>query len=129
MSGFATMTVQAWIDDIEAQEKWATGFSQDPHGVADPLAVEIVGGGLARQTTTWTRTGPNTLTLAAPIKLAGLAPGTVLAAIGFFDAAANGNFLAADLFRDAVGSPSPIVYPSGGTYVLPAGEYVLGIDV
>ena len=51
-----------------------------------------------------------------------LVPGTVVAAVGAFDAAFNGNLLFRSLYA------TPLDYPSGGTLVMHASSLVLGID-
>jgi hypothetical protein len=61
--------------------------------------------------------------------LQGIEPGTTIVGIGAFDDAYGGELVFADLFVDESGNPTPLSYPSGGTFVLPASEYVIGLDV
>jgi len=119
---FAPWVVKGWMDDVEAIDKYLALFADDPLA-GDPLAAEIVGGIYARQLSSWTRSSDYALTLAAGVLWRSLVPGTVVRAVGAFDAAFNGNLL----FRTLL--VTPVEYPSGGTYPLPAGEYVVGLDV
>lgn len=120
---FGVEIVRGWMDGIEAKTKYLTLVSADPGGSTDPLTVEIVGGTLARQTSIWLRTGPTALTLEVPVLFPGIPPGGHVAGVAGFDAAFNGTMLFYDLFDVAID------YPSGGTFLLPGGEYVLGVDI
>ena len=119
---FAPWVIKGWIDWLEGQDKYLALFASDPL-VGDPLAAEIVGGIYARQDSVWTRSTDYALTLTEGVLWRSLVPGTVVRAVGAFDAAFNGNLL----FRTLL--DAPVEYPTGGTYPLPAGEYVVGIDV
>ena len=120
--GWSASKLQTWVDEIEALDIWMAAFSADPEGAGDPALLEIIGGTYVRQTSAWTRTSALTLTLASPVIFSGIPPGGVIAAIGGFDDAFAGTFLFSDLL------PDPESYPSGGTYVLPAGEFVVGFE-
>jgi len=123
---FSSEIVSGWMDGIYAKDLYLALFFTDPQTVSDPLSVEVVGGVYSRQLGVWTRSAPNVLTLSEAVVFPGLPPGTSLVAVGVFDAAFNGTFIASDLIP---APDSPVSYPSGGTYVLPAGQYILGIDV
>jgi hypothetical protein len=115
--------VEQWIDQAEMLSKWIGLCYQDPTAVSDPRTVEINSFGYQREGTSWTRSGTNVLTLNTDVFIHGLAPGDVVVAVTGWNAQFNGQMIFSDLLR----VPKP--YPSGGSYVLPAGEYVLGIDV
>ena len=119
---FGPYLVKQWMDDVEAADKYLALFASDPL-IGSPYAAEIVGGIYARELSEWTRTSDYSMTLAAGIVWRSLVPGTVVRAVGAFDAAFNGNLLFRTLLDTA------IEYPAGGTYPLPGGEYVIGIDV
>ena len=120
---FSTYQITGWIDDMYAAAKWLSVVSADPHATSSPLTTEIVGEGLTRQASSWTRTGAGLLTLDTAVVFAGLPAGAHVTGVAGFDAATNGNLLFADLLEQPVG------FPFGGTYTLPAGEYVIGIDL
>lgn len=119
---FAPYLVRGWMDEVEAKDKYLALFATDPL-IGNPYAAEIVGGIYSRQLSLWTRTSDFAMTLSEGVLWRSLVPGTVVRAVGAFDAAFNGNLLFRSLFNEAV------EYPAGGTYPLPAGEYVIGIDV
>jgi len=120
---FSTTVLSQWMDDMEAREKWLALVSADPRTATDPLAVEIIGGVYARQLGSWTRTGPRALTLDAGVVWRNLVPGTQVAGVAGFDAEFNGTLLFTDMLIE------PMNYPAGGSYVLPANQYVLGLDI
>jgi hypothetical protein len=123
-SSFSIELLTTWMDQLDSTDKFMALFSADPLAVSDPSSVEIIGVTYARQDSTWNRVSPTRLTLAAAVVWRSLPPGAVVAAVGGFnDAFAATGFL----FRDML--PTPITYPSGGSYVLPAGEYDLGFDL
>jgi hypothetical protein len=115
--------ITSWMNDLAARTKYLALMSADPYGVSDPLTVEVLGGVYVREAPVFVRTSYNLLTLDEVVVWHALAPGTRVAAVACFDAAFNGNMLAADVLD------VHIDYPSGGTYVLPADEFYLGIDV
>lgn len=115
--------VTSWMDDLEARVHYLALMSADPYGVSDPLTVEVLGALYARKAPAYVRTAYNLLVLDTAVVWNNLAPGTQVAAVAGFNAAFNGNMLYADVLD------VPINYPVGGTYVLPAGEYYVGIDV
>jgi hypothetical protein len=119
---FAPWVVKQWMDQIEGWDKYLALFASDPYA-GDPLAAEIVGGIYARQLSEWIRSSDYALTLSAGLVWRSLVPGTVVRAVGAFDAPFNGNLL----FRSLL--PEAVEYASGGTYPLPAGEYVVGLDI
>jgi hypothetical protein len=129
MSSWSDVLIEGWIDDVEAMDKWVALFSSDPSAASDPLAVEIIGGAYVRVGAVWTRTGPNALTMTSAAVFRALAPGTSIAAAGVMTAATNGDLLFSDLLYDVDGNPTIEHYPSGGTYVIPSGQFVAGIDV
>ena len=120
---FAPSKVTAWMDDLEAEDIWLSLVSSDPLATASPYTAELVGGTVARLASSWTRTSFNLMTLDEPLSFVGLPAGAYLAGVAAFDAAVNGNLLFADLLDQ------PLGFPAGGSYTLPAGEYVVGIDV
>lgn len=121
--GWSTAKREQWMDEIEALEIWMALFSADPEGSPDPALLEIESGVYTRQESLWTRTDATHLTLASGLVWRNLPPGAIVAAVGGFDDAFTGDYLFSGLVL-----PDPVSYPAGGTYVLPAGEYVLSID-
>ena len=119
---FAPSVIEGWMDEVDSASKWMALFANDPLA-GDPLAAEIIGGTYARQLGVWARTSPGALTLDAGLLWRSLVPGTVVYAVGAFDAAFNGNLL----FRDMLVLPK--TYPTGGTFSLAADEWVVGIDI
>ena len=119
MGSLSSWLLAQWVDDLEATDLWLTLVSDDPEGVSDPLTVEIIGGTLTRHQTTWSRT-PLLLTTAGSVVFSGIPVGAHVAGIACFNADFNGDLLASDLF------PEPVDYPSGGTWVLPTGEFAMG---
>lgn len=127
MSGLSPDLLSGWIDELEALEHWAALFSSDPLGVGSPSSVEIAGDVYARQDAIglFTRTGTTSLTLSSALVFRGLEPGVTVAAVGFFDSAfGTTGFLHRSMVPGGAKS-----YPAGGTFVLPAGEYVVGLDL
>jgi hypothetical protein len=126
MDGISLDLRAEWIDDLAAREHYGALFSADPFGVGTPTSVELAGALYTRQDTTglWTRSGPALLTLSTAVVWRNLAPGAVVAAVGFMDTA----FGAGGLLHRALVDP-PGSYPSGGTFLLPAGEYGVGLDL
>lgn len=117
---FSTYKTTGWMNQVEADTKWLTLVSADPLAVSDPLTVELT---TTRIQGTWFRTSASSLTLTSPLVFPGLLGGAHVAGVAGFDLAVNGNMLFAGLLSVAVD------FPDGGTFTLPAGEYVLGIDV
>jgi hypothetical protein len=111
------------MDDITARDKWLSLVSADPFTTSSPATTEIIGGSITRMASSWTRTGYGVLTLASTVSFVGLPAGAHVAGVACFDAAINGTLLFADLLDE------PVSYLSGGTYVLAAGQYVVGIDI
>lgn len=118
-SGFQTT---AWMDQMEAKDKWMALVSANPL-IYDPLTCEIIGGVYTRELGTWVRTAVNMLTMSEELVWHNLVPGTVVAGVVGFDAQFNGNLLFSDMLT------TPISYVSGGTYVLPGDQYVIGMDI
>jgi hypothetical protein len=123
MGQWSPWIVGEWMNQAESLGKWMGLCFSDPVAAADPLTVEIASLGYQREGTGWTRSAHNVLTLDVDVVIHGLAPGDVVAAVVGFDQQFNGRLIFSDLLD------VPRHYPSGGTYVIPAGEYVLGIDV
>lgn len=117
---FSTYRVTAWINEVYAEAKWMTCVSADPLAVADPLTVELT---TTRQQGTWVRTSASSITLTSALLFPGLPAGAHVAGVAAFDVAVNGNLLFSDLLVVEVD------FPNGGTFTLPAGEYVVGIDI
>lgn len=117
---FSTYRVTAWMDEVYAENKWMTLVNADPLAVSDPLTVELT---TTRIEGAWVRTSATSITLTSPLVFPGLLPGAHVAGVAGFDAEVNGNLTFADLLDTAVD------YPDGGTFTLPAGEYVVGIDI
>lgn len=120
--GYASSRRQAWMDDIEATPKWMAIFASDPDGLMLPASVEVSGDVYARQASLWVRTGPVLLTLTEAVRWRNLPPGSVVAAVGGFDDPFAGDLVFSEPLAE------PISYPSGGTYLIPAGEYELRIE-
>jgi hypothetical protein len=114
--------VQGWIDQVAAMPKWMALFFADPIAV-NPSSVEILGPSYARIDSAWTRSSPYSLTLNEGTNFRALAPGTSVAAIGVMSGAFNNVLIARELVLPVRS------YPSGGTFSLDAGEWVLGIQV
>ena len=126
MTGFSDTLRSGWIDQLAAMPHWGALFSADPLGVGTPSSVEVPGGTYARQDTSglWTRSSVAVLTLNTACIFRGLPPGASVAAVGFFDSAfGSTGFLHRALL------PAAVNFPSGGTWVLPAGEYAAGLDL
>lgn len=127
--GYPLSRRQGWMDDIEATPKWMAIFSSDPDGLLMPETVEVSGEVYSRQDSIWLRTGAVVLTLNEASIWRNLPPGSVVAAVGAFDDPFAGELVFSEPIRDPdTGDPTPISYPSGGTFVLPAGELELRID-
>lgn len=120
---FSSVITGGWMDDIAAMDKWMALVSADPESVGDPLTVEIIGGVYARQEAEWERTGPRSLLLDSGLVWRSLVPGTVVAGVACFDAEFNGELIASDLLDE------PLVLTAGGNFLLPAGHFMLAIDV
>ena len=120
---FSSEVIADWVDDLMARDHFLALFAADPYGVSDPLTVEIISEVYARQAPVYVRTAFNLLTLDEVVVWHSLAPGTSVVAIGGFDNEENGTLLYADVLD------TPKNFPTGGTYVLPADEWVVGIDV
>lgn len=117
---FSNFKTTTWMDTVVADDKWMTLVSADALAVADPLTVELT---TTRVQGTWFRTSNSLLTLTSPLVFPGLLAGAHVAGVAGFNAAVNGNLLFSSLLD------TPVDFPAGGTYTLPAGQYVLGIDV
>lgn len=115
--------IEQWLDGIEAETLWMALFFDDPYAVADPLTVELTGGGYARQQMTLARPSARLLRVSNPLTWTGLSPGAQVLATGAFDAAANGNL------RVRVLEETPLVIGQAGTLTIAANEYYLGVDV
>jgi hypothetical protein len=120
---FSTYQSTIWMNYMEASDKWLSIVSADPLVVADPQTSEVVGGTVARMEGSWTRTSATSMTLNSALTFRGLPAGAHVAGVAGFDAEFNGNLLFSDLLDE------PVDFPNGGTYVVPAGEYVIGIDI
>lgn len=126
MPGISTALLEQWTDDLQDRPHWGTLFSADPYTVSEPATVELAGATFARQDGSgmFTRSSTTTLTVTTAVIFRGLEPGAVVAAVGFFDDA-----FASTLLLHRAMLPAPVDFPSGGTWVLPAGEYVTGFDL
>ena len=121
--------VNAWMTALAATALFATVFTSDPNAASDPLSVEVLGSGYNRVQASFSRTGPGLITLDTVLVIPAIPPGATGVWVGFMDAAANGHLIASDLIRDPLtGIATPRSYPAGGTFVIPAGEYTIGID-
>lgn len=104
---------------------WYGLFFSDPAVASDPLAVEILGAGYNRPEASWSAYGDTGLVAAADVPFLGLPAGTHAVSIGLFDADINGHLLASDNF-----DPSEVIdLPTGGSWVMPSGEFFLGFDL
>lgn len=119
MGSLSTQWLTSKMDELEAAAKWLTLVSTNPAALSDPLTAEIIGGTLTRHQSTWTRS-PLTLITASAVIFSGIPAGAHVAGVAVFNASFNGLMLASDVLA------IPADYPSGGTWVLPAGEYTLG---
>jgi hypothetical protein len=120
---FSTFVISPWVDQLAGMVHWLALVNADPYGVSDPLTVEVLGDLYDRIAPTWERSAPNVLMLADTVYWRNLTPGTRVAGVAGFDAPFNGHMLYADLLD------APIDYPTGGNFILPQGEYFLGVDV
>ena len=126
MNGFSIEVRTGWMDDMEGRDHFGALFSADPFGVSSPTSVEVGGETYARQDASglFTRSSPTSITLGTALLWRALQPGTMIAAVGFFDTAFGTTGLLHRALLD-----EPISYPSGGSWVLPVGEYVAGLDL
>ncbi|HEY5787515.1 MAG TPA: hypothetical protein VIT65_22345 [Microlunatus sp.] len=114
--------IEGWVDEVEALEKWVAVFFSDPIGV-DPSSVEVLGPAYARLDPLWVRSSAYSLTLDEDAVFRALAPGTSIAAMGVM----TGPFSNVLVCREMV---VPIrSYPTGGTFAVDVGEWVIGIQV
>jgi hypothetical protein len=120
---FSTFVTGPWITSLRGLDHYLALVSADPYGVSDPLTVEVLGDLYSREEPVWARPSPGVLMLDETVYWRNLAPGTRVAGVAGFDAPFNGNLLYADLLD------VPNDYPTGGNFVLPAGEFFLGVDV
>lgn len=102
---------------------WFAAFSANPLTAPDPLTVEVLGATIVRPQAAWAAFGLTGLVNSADVEFLALPAGSHLAAVGLFDAEVNGTLMAADTLD------TPLDFPVGGAWVLPAGEYFLGFDL
>lgn len=121
--GLSTEQIEEFLDLLEAKDIWFAVFFDDPQAVADPLAVEHGGGSYSRPKVTWSRPSPILLRNSNPLSWTGLTPGSVIAAVGGFDAATNGSL------RFSWTEEDPVTVGAGGTWTLDALSAYVGIDV
>lgn len=122
--------VDLWMDQLQGTLLFGTVFTSNPSSATDPLSVEVVGAGFSRTLASFSRTGTGTLGLDKVLAIPTIPPGSTIVAIGFMDAATNGHLVASDFVRDPVsGVISPRAYPTGGTFVVPANQFTIGIDI
>lgn len=126
---FSRYQVARWIDTLEDRTLYMSLFTSDPFSLANPLAAELIGPSVVRQQSIWERESPFALRLANDVFFSAIPQETTIVAIGAFDKEVNGNLLFRDLISRNGRTPSPEIYSAGGSYVIPAGEMVLGIDV
>lgn len=127
---FADDQVELWMDEVEAYSYLGLAlFSSDPMAVGDFTTVEVIGGSYARQQGVWLRSSIRALTLNAGVAFRSLPPGAVVAAVGVVTDPTAGILVARSMLLDGVGDPAPISYPTGGTYTISTGQYVIGLDV
>lgn len=126
---FSAEVVEGWMDQLEDRPKWLAAFSADPYVGSDPATVEIIGGSYARQESLWVRSDVRALTLDVAVAFRSLVPGTIIAAVGAFDDAFSGALLFRSMILDEDGNPAPLAFPAGGTHLISAGEYVIGLDI
>lgn len=125
---FGPTYVSAFMDQVALAELHMALFFDDPLATTLPTTYEI-GGLVTRQESTWERAGYNTLQLTSKVVFDGIEPGTSLVAVGAFDDPFAGELVFRELFRDIDGNPEPRAFPAGGGFVIPAGEFVVGLDV
>jgi hypothetical protein len=126
---FSIGVIERWMDEVDDAEKHMALFSADPWAVADPTTVEVIGGTYSRQESLWLRNDVRSITLDSGLVWRSLVPGTAVAAVGAFDSAFGDVLLFRSMLLDEEGDPAPRIFPSGGTYAISAGEYVVGLDV
>lgn len=98
-------------------------FTADPLVAADPLTVELQGGTYGRPDAVWSQFNPTGLVNRDDISFQGIPAGAIVTSVGVFDAVVNGHLIGADNFD------SPLSFPTGGSWELPAGEFFLGFDL
>jgi hypothetical protein len=114
--------IEGWINEIEAMPKWIGVFFADPIAV-DPSSVEVLGPSYARLDSAWVRSSAYSLTLNEDSVFRALAPGTLIAAMGLMDGPFSNGLIARELV-------TPVrSYPTGGTFIVDVGEWVIGIQV
>lgn len=108
---------------------WFALFSADALAAPDPLTIEIGSGAYSRPVAVWEQYGDTGLVCVTTL-FSSIPAGAHIACVGLFDAAVNGNLLAADIITDPdTGAPVPVDLPLGGSWVLPTGEFFLGFDL
>lgn len=129
MGQLSAWQLSRWIDELDNVALYATLFTADPNAASDPLTVEVLGSGFSRVLAYFTRSGASLLTLDQNLVLQGIPPGTTVVWIGFMDASSNGHLIASDFTRNPeTGETMPWPFPTGGIFIVPAGEFVIGID-
>lgn len=122
--------VEQWMNVIDdLPYKGVALFSSDPFAAGTFSAVEVIGGSYARQAGTWVRASIRTLELDAGVVFRSLVPGTVVAAVGVVTDPFAGELVCRSMILNGSGVPTPITFPSGGSYPISAGNYVIGVDV
>lgn len=127
-TGIWTAKIQAWMDEIDALSIWWGLFSASPFG-ADPLTVEVIGGGYVRINGPHDRPAFNIIRNTAALTWLNLPAGVHLWGVGAWDADINGNLQAAlPLLDPTSGDPTPVDLPAGGTWSLNPFEAQFGVD-
>lgn len=127
---FGDWLVEQWMDTVDdLPYKGFALFSSDPFAAGTFSAVEVIGGSYSRQEATWVRASIRTLELDVGVVFRSLVPGTVVAAVGVVSDPFAGELVCRSMILNEDGDPEPIVFPSGGSYPISAGNYVIGVDV
>lgn len=127
---FSDFIVEQWLDLVESYPYLGLAlFSSDPFAAGSFSSVEVIGGSYARIQGTWLRASIRTLELDAGVVFRSLVPGTVIAAVGVVTDPFAGDLVCRSMLLDGAGAPTPLALPSGGSYPIGAGQYVIGVDV
>lgn len=119
---FSTYRAGLWIAQLAAKQLFLALAMTDPF-IGDPLAAELIGGTYVRQPASFALAGAAALELNAPVTFTGIAPNSSIAGVMVMDARYSGNMESAYVF----GVPTYLV--DGGKYIVPAGDYTMGLDI
>lgn len=109
-----------WLADLAARSTYLGLATANPFGVADPLTVEVTGGGYSRVPVTWL-TSARLLRNEFALAWVGIPPGTTVAYITGWNAAFNGDMSFATPY-------GPTLYAVTGGLLIPAEDFFVGLD-